>query len=73
MLIYSAPAVKLLGDITTNIIFCLLLIIPLILLSYLKGKVEKLILISVFIIASAIISSLLANKVHNITLAVMAA
>lgn len=55
-----------------NIAFCLLVLIPILLLSYLKDKVAKLMLVLGFVLLSAVVSSFLANATHKISLAVIA-
>ena len=72
MLTYEESAVRLAEDIVINVAFCLLVLIPIILLSYLKNKVIKLMLVLAFVLLSAIVSSFLANTTHKTSLAVIA-
>lgn len=73
MKIYSESAVERLEDISINIIFCTLVIAPIAALSYLKDKFGKLIIVFIFVLLSAVVSSFLAKSVHNTSLAVIAA
>jgi hypothetical protein len=72
MLTYKEGAVRLAEDIIVNVAFCLLVLVPILFLSYLKDKVAKLSLVLAFVLLSAVVSSYLANATHKTSLAVIA-
>lgn len=73
MLIYSEDRVRVFEEVFIIFLFCLLVFIPMFILSYLKTKVWKLILVLLCVIASAFVASFLTNAKHKTSLAVVAA
>jgi hypothetical protein len=72
MFIYKEAAVRRMEDIVVNTTCCVLVVFPIFALSYLTGKVEKLIVILTFVLLVSVVSSVLANAVHKSSLAVIA-
>ncbi|KAF2097344.1 hypothetical protein NA57DRAFT_77600 [Rhizodiscina lignyota] len=69
---YSATAVRVFEEVLVHICFCLLLLIPIVALSYIKDKVGKLMIVFGFILLSAMVASLLANTTQKSSIAVIA-
>jgi hypothetical protein len=72
MLLYSEAAVRAFEDVMVNICFCLLVLVPIIALSYLKDKSGKLVLVIAFVILSSIVATFLANATHKSSIAIVA-
>jgi len=73
MLYYSESAVRAFEDIAVNVSFGLLVLVPIIVLSFLKNKVEKLVLVLLFVLLSSIVATVLANATQKSSIAVVAA
>jgi hypothetical protein len=72
-MIYSEAAVRRLEIILINIIFCLAILLPIFVLSFLGSKVGKLILVLGFVIIAAAVTSFVATSVQKNSFAVLAA
>jgi hypothetical protein len=71
-MIYTEAAIRRLETILINIVFCLAILLPIFVLSFLGNKAGKLVVVLGFVIIVAVVTSFVANAVHKNTFAVLA-
>jgi hypothetical protein len=71
-MIYTEAAIRRLETILINIVFCLAILLPIFVLSFLRNKAGKLVVVLGFVIIVAVVTSFVANAVHKNTFAVLA-
>lgn len=70
---YSEMAVRLTEEVTVTMLFSILLLIPILGLSFMKNKIGKILLVFAMVLLVSIINSVVANSVQRASLGVVAA
>lgn len=72
ILLYSEEAVRRTEQVLVNLSFCILVLGPIFLLSFVANKVAKLLIVLGFVMATSVLASVLSDNAQKSGLAIMA-